>query len=71
MVCDRLMEEEAGKAGEGAAWKRGDEEESVEKDAFADVEVVLLVPRGALGARFKLVELRLLPRDRASTRPSR
>lgn len=50
---------------EGAAAGKRDEAES---DAF-DLEVGVLAG-GAPGTRFKLDELRLLPRDRASTRPS-
>jgi hypothetical protein len=59
-VCDRVAR------GEGAAGKRGEESNVVVLLTTAGV----LGPRGALGARRKLVELRLLPRDWASTRPS-
>lgn len=65
-VCDRVASKE------GAAGKRGEESDAV-LTAVIVVTVLtagVLGPRGALGARRKLVELRLLPRDWASTRPS-
>lgn len=59
-VGDRDAGERAGD--EGAAGKRGEESDAREAGA--------LLARGALGARLKLLELRLLPRDWVSTRPS-
>lgn len=59
-VCDRDDANE--NAGEGAAGKRGENSDVA--------EVGVRVPWGALGARRRLVELRSLPRDWASTRPS-
>jgi hypothetical protein len=58
---ERLARLKAG--GYCAAGKRGEQSGAFEAG-------VLVPPTGALGARFKLAELRLLPRDWASTRPS-
>jgi hypothetical protein len=59
-VCDGFVASET--AGAGAAGNRGEQSDALEAG--------VLGPKRALGVRLKLVELRLLPRDRASTRPS-
>jgi hypothetical protein len=59
-VCDRAEGEKADD--KGAAGKRGEDE----GDAFAAVAAA-----AAVRVRFKLAELRLLPREGASTRPSK
>jgi hypothetical protein len=64
-ACDRVARVAGGKA-DGAAGKRGEESDVV----VVVLEAGVLRPSGLLGARRKLVELRLLPRDWASTRPS-
>jgi len=62
-ACDRAA---ARREVDGAAGKRGEESDVVVLEAGVQAR-----PREGLpGSRRKLVELRLLPRDWASTRPS-
>lgn len=65
VVCDRFTA--GGKAGGG---KRGHESSDASEAVVALVEDLGVALLKALATRRKLVELRLLPRDWVSTRPS-